>query len=78
MNYEIGPILMQPDPLRPGFSYKVRNPRCYKAPEIVSFAQILKENYVVEYGHLFDGSLPTADCRYRISVLTASLSSWMC
>lgn len=30
MNYEIGPILMQPDPLRPGFSYKVRNPRCYK------------------------------------------------
>lgn len=22
MNYEIGPILMQPDPLRPGFSYK--------------------------------------------------------
>ena len=50
MNYEIGPILMQPDPLRPGFSYKVRNPRCYKAPEIVSFTQILKENYVVEYG----------------------------
>lgn len=50
MNYEIGPILTMPDPLHPGFTYKIWNPRFKEKPAIVSFTQILKENYVVEYG----------------------------
>lgn len=50
MNYEIGSILTMPNPMHPGYTYRIWNPRFQRKPEIVSFTQILKENYILEYG----------------------------
>ena len=51
MNYEIGSILTIPNPMHPGYTYRIWNPRFQRKPEIVSFTQILKENYMLEYGN---------------------------
>lgn len=50
MNYEIGSVLTVPNPMRPEATHWIWNPRIKENPEIVSFMQILKENYVIEYG----------------------------
>lgn len=40
-----------PNPMHPGYTYRIWNPRFQRKPEIVSFTQILKENYILEYGN---------------------------
>ncbi len=61
MNYEIGPILTVSNPMRPESTYKIWNPRFQQKPEIVSFTQILKENYVVEYGTFIRGKIRSGE-----------------
>ena len=61
MSYEIGPILTMTDPIRPECTYKIWNPRFQPKPEIISFTQILKENYVVEYGRFIRGKIRSGE-----------------
>ena len=47
--------------MRPESTYKIWNPRFQQKPEIVSFTQILKENYVVEYGTFIRGKIRSGE-----------------
>lgn len=77
MNYEIGPILTMPDPLHPGFTYKIWNPRFKEKPAIVSFTQILKENYVAEYGRYIRNKISRRElpvpCMGRYEILNVAI-----
>ncbi|MBQ9078706.1 MAG: hypothetical protein IJY29_03920, partial [Ruminococcus sp.] len=61
MNYEIGSVLTVSNPMRPETTYKIWNPRFQQKPEIISFTQILKENYVVEYGRFIRGKIRSGE-----------------
>ena len=61
MNYEIGSVLTVSNPMRPETTYKIWNPRFQQKPEIISFTQILKENYVVEYGRFIHGKISSGE-----------------